>query len=1027
MISTTNSTRVQAPDNSTSSAITSAPRTVDAGMTTFTESPSREGDSPMRGSNRRHPRAPDMRRQLRVATWNVITLSHDGYAEALSHELQRYKISLAGLTEVRLTGSGSHELNGASIFFSGGDRHERGVGLYLDSTLKNALLSWQPVSDRLLVARLKHRHGAMSVVVVYAPTEEANPADKDTFYCQLDSVVSRIPRHDHKLVLGDFNAVTGTSRFGYENVLGSFGSGVPNDNSERFISFCSSNGLSVMGSWFRRRDIHRMTWISNDRITKKEIDHVLVSDRSIVHSCRVFRGAEAPANTDHRLVIASLAIQVKYAVRSSRKKPDVSLLTTDSSIASSYVSELRNLSTNASYEEWHQVKDIIIKSAHNVLPPISRRRNRPWLSDESLEVLDRKKAARLAGDMAEARRQRNIFKAKAKRDLQVWYNEIAESAEEAAGRGRLREVYQAIRTMQGKSIAQKVVSITKPDGSSCSCSGEELECWCQHFAPSLNQHSAIPCEDLDNLAVSGITDIDISVNPPSFEEVKEQVIKLQNRKAPGSDEIYPEFLKGAVDEISSILTVLFRQVWSTGDIPNDWKEAIVVPVYKGKGARTSCNNYRPISLLSVPGKVFAAILLSRIKPLLLRTGRPNQSGFRPGRSTSDAILALRLLAEVHREFNRPLFVAFLDIKSAFDSVDREALWKWLAGIGTPDIILCLIRELYSGTSARIRVGSESSDSFATTSGVRQGCVIASWLFNGPIDWVMNRTCSRGGIQFGSGGSNGDSWSFTDLDYADDAVVFAPTASELPNILHRFQYQASTVGLQPSWSKTKIMNIGTGSAPPPIVVDDNHVDAVDSFIYLGSLIDTSGYSSPDIKRRIGLASSVFKQLDRVWRQGRLSHQLKLKVYKACVQSVLLYGSETWTMLKRDISRIRAFDLRCQRKILGIRWFDRITNQEVSNRTGLADIALVIKVRQHTLFGHVRRMDENAPAHQALKLAVQLRSGRRPDPSWRRSRGRPRLTWLQQLFDGGNLTPNAAWDAATDRTLWRALRPTAGYAS
>jgi len=88
-----------------------------------------------------------------------------------------------------------------------------------------------------------------------------------------------------------------------------------------------------------------------------------------------------------------------------------------------------------------------------------------------------------------------------------------------------------------------------------------------------------------------------------------------------------------------------------------------------------------ITLLSVPGKVFAHVLLARVQPLLDMTRRPEQSGFVAGRSTMDAILALRLLSDLHREFDRPLNVAYLDIKAAFDSVDKLGLWKALRSRG----------------------------------------------------------------------------------------------------------------------------------------------------------------------------------------------------------------------------------------------------------------------------------------------------------------------------------------------------------
>jgi len=112
----------------------------------------------------------------------------------------------------------------------------------------------------------------------------------------------------------------------------------------------------------------------------------------------------------------------------------------------------------------------------------------------------------------------------------------------------------------------------------------------------------------------------------------------------------------------------------------------------------------------------------------------------------DAILALRLLAELHQEFNRPLQVAYVDLKSAFDSVDRKALWKALRGIGMPQILLNLIEDLHSGTTSRVRLWATVSDSFPTSSGVRQGCILAPALFCRAIHWIMERTARKAGFK-----------------------------------------------------------------------------------------------------------------------------------------------------------------------------------------------------------------------------------------------------------------------------------------
>ena len=135
--------------------------------------------------------------------------------------------------------------------------------------------------------------------------------------------------------------------------------------------------------------------------------------------------------------------------------------------------------------------------------------------------------------------------------------------------------------------------------------------------------------------------------------------------------------------------------------------------------------------------MFAHVLLARIHPLLIKNRRPQQSGFTAGRSTVDAILALRLLAELHRAFNRPLHVAYIDVKSAFDSVDRSALWKVLQAEGMPPSLLQLIRNLHTGTN-----GYESVHTMAcpTASGFRQGFILAPDLFCFAIYSLMEPPC-----------------------------------------------------------------------------------------------------------------------------------------------------------------------------------------------------------------------------------------------------------------------------------------------
>ena len=139
-----------------------------------------------------------------------------------------------------------------------------------------------------------------------------------------------------------------------------------------------------------------------------------------------------------------------------------------------------------------------------------------------------------------------------------------------------------------------------------------------------------------------------------------------------------------------------------------------------------------MTLLSVLGKVFARIILDRVRHHLLEHEHPEQSGFTPKRSTIDRTLALRVLTEHRREFWQGLLAASVDLCKAFDSVNRDALWRILGLRGVPPKLIDLMSVLYSGTESAVRCGT-ISDSFPIVTGVRQGCALAPTPFSTCVD------------------------------------------------------------------------------------------------------------------------------------------------------------------------------------------------------------------------------------------------------------------------------------------------------
>ncbi|XP_065578598.1 craniofacial development protein 2-like [Artemia franciscana] len=260
------------------------------------------------------------RRGLRIATWNVLTLNAPASKNLLSEELRKNKVSIAGLTETRLTGSGEERIgNSDSLLWSGGSSRRNGVGLALNSLTRKALLLHEAVSDRLMKARFGHKHGKMTVIVCYAPTNDSDDATKEDFYSALSRCLVTVPPHDITVLLGDFNATVHDDMGLWRGTVGPVSPHPLNDNGLRLLELCRSHDLYIANTYFQRKTFHQYTWYSNDSRTKKMFDYVIVSKRwrSLVKNCRTYRSAEL-GNADQRLVCADLRLRL-HAQRSKRK------------------------------------------------------------------------------------------------------------------------------------------------------------------------------------------------------------------------------------------------------------------------------------------------------------------------------------------------------------------------------------------------------------------------------------------------------------------------------------------------------------------------------------------------------------------------------------------------------------------------------------------------------------------------------------------------------------------------------------
>lgn len=167
-------------------------------------------------------------------------------------------------------------------------------------------------------------------------------------------------------------------------------------------------------------------------------------------------------------------------------------------------------------------------------------------------------------------------------------------------------------------------------------------------------------------------------------------------------------------------------------------------------------------------------------------------------------------------------------------------------------------------------------------------------------------------------------------------------------------------------KTKAMACGKNTTQRPyteectldITVDGTPIEQVSNFTYLGSVISSDGTTDREFSSRIGKASGAFNQLGSIWNNRNITFSTKLRIYKAAIVTILLYGSEAWSTTQLQMKRFEVFHQRCLRRILRIRWFHRVRNEDVLKRAyNTCNMETMIGAMRLRWFGHLARMPDS----------------------------------------------------------------------
>ena len=366
------------------------------------------------------------------------------------------------------------------------------------------------------------------------------------------------------------------------------------------------------------------------------------------------------------------------------------------------------------------------------------------------------------------------------------------------------------------------------------------------------------------------------------DEILSLIRHLNPNKASGSDGISGHMLILCDDSIVLPLKIMFKNILETSSYPDIWKRANVTPIFK-KNDKQVIKNYRPISLLPIIGKLFEKIIFNNLYSYLNANNliTKNQSGFRPGDSTSNQLLYL--VNEIHEAFENPksleVRAVFLDIFKAFDKVWHEGLIFKLKQNGISGNLLNLFKSYLKNRQQRVVINGSYSEYVCIESGVPQGSVLGPLLFLVYINDLENNIKSN--IKFFAD----DTMLFSTVK---DPVVSASNLNHDLDLIHQWAHQwKMEFNPDPSKQATEVLFSCKKVKPnhPQLTFHGTIVTKINDQKHLGLTLDSKLYFEKHVNEKIVKAKKnigVIKHLSKY-----LPHKTLDQMYKALVRSHLDY--------------------------------------------------------------------------------------------------------------------------------------------
>ncbi|MEW8547744.1 MAG: reverse transcriptase family protein, partial [Candidatus Thiodiazotropha sp.] len=417
-----------------------------------------------------------------------------------------------------------------------------------------------------------------------------------------------------------------------------------------------------------------------------------------------------------------------------------------------------------------------------------------------------------------------------------------------------------------------------------------------------------------------------------------------------------ESIYHAGEDFIIFLHGLIQRIFAIKHIPDILKSSLLTPIYKNKGNKNDSKNYRGIAVVSVLMKIIEFILKKDLKESVLKHQSPLQRGFTENASPLNCAIIVDEVIREGKDRGKPVYMAMLDAKSAFDVVVKDILMRKTFHCGVEPAVWTLIDELHTNTKCVIKWMDQKSSEFEIYQGVKQGGLLSADLYKVYVNDLLGMfTESELGIRIGSLTLNA-------VACADDIALFADDPADLQILLnyayhysnlHRYLLQPQKSVILPIlWNARCKMKIDCtwtlGQETMPIVDKTSHLGIIRSTSIENTERETVAQNiSKARKASYGLMSAGFHG------ENGLDSITCVNLYKTFILPILNYGLEVILPSQSGIKKLEQFQKQLLKRILSVP--QNTPDTAIYILSGIIPIQEQIELKALTLFNNICRQD------------------------------------------------------------------------